>query len=237
MRCHNDPKQWAILADMVGMAWWMVLCCLSFVCGMLSARLPERLPRWHRQAWRAWWRRKSRVRGGRPRIGRELIALIRRISAENPLWGAPRIHGELLKLGFHLSQSSVSRYMLPRSRSPAQGWKSFLGNHAEAIVGIDMLCVPTLTFRRLYAFVALGHRRRTILHIEVTDHPTARWLAHQIGEAFASDALGTFLVRDNDGSEACPRGGGGSGVPAPAARNGHPRPHHNAAFALAERAC
>jgi transposase InsO family protein len=180
--------------------FWIVLFGLGFVCGTLSVRLPARLARWHREAWRIWWRRKSRHRGGRPRIDRELIGLIRRMSAENPLWGAPRIHGELLKLGFRVSQSSVSRYMLPRAGRPTQGWTTFLRNHADAIAGIDMLCMPTLGFRRLYAFVVLSHRRRTILHVEVTDHPTARWLAHQIGEAFATDALGMFLVRDNDGA-------------------------------------
>ncbi len=126
--------------------------------------------------------------------------MIHRISAENPLWGAPRIHGELLKLGFCVSQSSVSKYMLPRSGRPTQGWATFLRNHAPEIAAIDMLCVPTLTFRRLYAFVVLSHRRRAILHIEVTDHPTAQWLAYQIGEAFAIDALPAFLVRDNDGA-------------------------------------
>ena len=182
------------------MLWWIALCCLCFLCGKLSASLPGQLLRWHRLAWRAWWRHKSRWRGGRPRIDRELIALIRRISAENPLWGAPRIHGELLKLGFSLSQSSVSKYMLPRSSEPGQGWKTFLTNHADAIVGIDMLSVPTLLFGRLYAFVVLAHKRRVILRIEVTDHPTARWLSLQIAEAFAEAPAPDWLIRDNDGT-------------------------------------
>jgi transposase InsO family protein len=183
------------------MLWWITTCCLCVFAGMLAPRpVPRTLVSWHRRAWRAWWRRKSRHSGGRPRIDRDLVELIHRIGAENPLWGAPRTHGELLKLGFALSQSSVSKYMLPRGGRPAQGWMTFLRNHAGEITAIDMLCVPTLTFGRLYAFVVLAHRRRTILHIGVTSHPTARWLAYQIGEAFRSDALPTFLVRDNDGA-------------------------------------
>lgn len=127
-------------------------------------------------------------------------ALIRRISAENPGWGAPRIHGELLKLGFRLSQSTVSKYMLRRPGFPAQGWKTFLANHAEAIVGVDMLTVPTLAFGCLYAFVVLAHERRAILHVEVTDHPTARWLALQITQALGGSRMPDWLIRDNDGA-------------------------------------
>ena len=122
------------------------------------------------------------------------------MSAENPLWGAPRIHGELLKLGFHLAQSTVSKYMFPRGERPAPGWTTFLRNNAEAVVAVDMLTVPTLTFERLYVFVVLGHGRRAILHIEVTDHPTALWLARQITEAFPWDEAPRYLVRDNDGA-------------------------------------
>lgn len=187
------------------MGWWLALCCLCFVCGLLSpGRVAEGLPglllRWHRQAFRAWWRYKSRHRGGRPRISPELIGLIRRMSAENPLWGAPRIHGELLRLGFRLAQSTVSKYMVPRGRRPAQGWTTFLRNHADAIAAIDMLSVPTISLSRVYAFIVLGHGRRPILHVEVTDHPTAQWLARQITEAFPWDRAPLYLVRDNDGA-------------------------------------
>ena len=178
----------------------VILCSLCFVCGVLSAALPGFLLVQHHRAWRAWWRRKSRSRGGRPRIDRTLAGLIRRMSAENPLWGAPRIHGELLKLGFRVSQSTVSKYMLPRRDRPVQGWATFLRNHAGSIAAIDMLCVPTLGFRRLYAFIALTHGRRAILHVEVTDHPTARWLAMQIGETFTKTPPPTWLLRDNDGA-------------------------------------
>lgn len=120
--------------------------------------------------------------------------------AENPLWGAPRMHGELLKLGFRLAQSTVARYMHPRTGRPAQGWLTFLRNHVDAIAAIDMLTVPTLSFARLHALIVLGHGRRLIIHTEVTDHPTAEWLARQITQAFPWDEAPTFLQRDNDGA-------------------------------------
>jgi len=123
------------------------------------------------------------------------------MSLENPLWGAPRIHGELLKLGFHVAQSTVAKYMARRSgRGGGQSWRTFLHNHRDAIAAIDMLTVPTLGFERLYAFVVLGLGRRLLLHIEVTDHPTAEWLANQITEAFPWDTAPGFVVRDNDGA-------------------------------------
>ncbi len=120
------------------------LFCGWIVAG-IARRLPGLLAHWHREAFRLWWRCKSRRRGGRPRISSELIALIRHISDDNPLWGAPRIHGELLKYGFRLSQSTVSKYMLPRHGRPGQSWSAFLRNHASDIAAIDMLSVPTLT--------------------------------------------------------------------------------------------
>jgi transposase InsO family protein len=119
---------------------------------------------------------------------------------ENPLWGAPRIHGELLKLGFTVAQSTVSKYMLRGRRPPSQGWKTFLRNHADGIAAVDFLVVPTLTFERLFAFVVLGVGRRNILWIGVTANPTAEWLARQITEAFPWDTAPEFLVRDNDGA-------------------------------------
>jgi transposase InsO family protein len=176
-----------------------------FLCGCLlgwgAAHLrPSALLHCVRAAWRAWWRWKSRRRGGRPRIARELRDLIARMSRENPLWGAPRVHGELLKLGFRVAQSTVAKYMVRRSGGGGQSWKTFLHNHRDAIAAIDMLTVPTLGFEQLYAFVVLGLGRRAILHIEVTDHPTAFWLAQQITEAFPWDSAPRFLVRDNDGA-------------------------------------
>jgi len=122
------------------------------------------------------------------------------MSKENPLWGAPRIHGELLMLGFEVAQSTVSKYMLRGRRPPSQSWKTFLQNHAEAIAAIDMCVVPTLTFERLFAFLVLGHARRQLLWFEVTRHPTAEWLARQITEAFPWASAPIYLVRDNDGA-------------------------------------
>jgi hypothetical protein len=120
------------------------------------------------------------------------------MSRENPLWGAPRIHGELLMLGFEVAQWTVSKYMARPSKPPSQSWKTFLQNHAQAIAAIDMCVVPTLTFERLFAFLVLGHGRRQLLWFEVTRHPTAEWLARQITEAFPWTSAPAYLVRDND---------------------------------------
>ena len=146
----------------------------------------------------AFWRWKSRPRGGRPRIGKEVCDLIRRMSIENPLWGAPRIHGELLKLGINVAQSTVSIYMVPRQGRPLQSWKSFLRNHGKEIASIDLFVVPTIAFRRLFVCLVLGHQRRQLLGFAVTEHPTAEWLARQITEAFPWDTAPKYLIRDND---------------------------------------
>lgn len=159
---------------------------------------PETILRWHRAGFRAYWRWKSRGQVGRPRVDRDLRDLVRRMSKENPLWGAPRIHGELLKLGFEVAQSTVSKYMAKRRGPPSQGWRTFLRNHADAIAAIDLCVVPTLTFERLFAFVVLGHGRRQLLWFAVTRNPTAEWLAQQIVEAFPWDTAPAYLLRDND---------------------------------------
>jgi hypothetical protein len=161
---------------------------------------PGTILRWHRAGFRAYWRWKSRQRVGRPKIERELRDLIRRMSKENPLWGAPRIHGELLKLGFEVAQSTVSKYMARRQRPPSQTWKTFLHSQAEAIAAIDLCVVPTATFERLFAFLIVGHGRRQLLWFAVTRHLTAEWLAQQIVEAFPWDTAPAYLVRDNDGA-------------------------------------
>jgi transposase InsO family protein len=154
--------------------------------------------RWHRAGFKMFWRWKSRNRAGRPKIDRGLRDLIQRMSRENPLWGASRIHGELLMLGFEVAQSTVSKYMARPSKPPSQTWKTFLRNHAEAIAAIDMCAVPTLTFDVLFAFLALSHGRRQLLWFEVTRHPTAEWLARQITEAFPWNSAPVYLVRDTD---------------------------------------
>ena len=166
--------------------------------GAVQVVQPETVLRWHRAGFRVFWRWTSRHRAGRPRIDRGLRDLIRRMSRENPLWGAPRIHGELLMLGFEVAQSTVSKYMVRSKAPPSQSWKTFLRNHAEAIAAIDMCVVPTLTFERLFAFLVLGHGRRQLLWFEVTRHPTAEWLARQITEAFPWASALACLVRDND---------------------------------------
>ena len=159
---------------------------------------PETILRWHRAGFKMFWRWKSRNRAGRPRIDRGLRDLIRRMCRENPLWGASRIHGELLMLGFAVAQSTISKYMARPSKLPSQPWKTFLRNHAEAVAAIDMCVVPTLTFDLLFAFLVLGHGRRQLLWFEVTRHPTAAWLARQITEAFPWTSAPAYLVRDND---------------------------------------
>ena len=166
--------------------------------GMAQVVQPETILRWHRAGFKMFWRWKSRNRVGRPKIDRGLRDVIERMSKENPLWGASRIHGELLMLGFEVAQSTVSKYMMRPPKPPSQTWKTFLRNHAEAIAAIDMCVVPTLTFDLLFAFLVLGHGRRQLLWFEVTRHPTAEWLARQITEAFPWASAPAYLVRDND---------------------------------------
>ena len=176
---------------------WMTRLWPSLV-GAVQVVQPETILRWHRAGFKVFWRWKSRNGAGRPQIDRGLRDLIRRMSRENALWGASRIHGELLMLGFQVAQSTVSKYMVRCQNPPSQTWKTFLRNHAEAIAAIDMCIVPTLTFDHLFAFLVLGHGRRQLLWFEVTRHPTAEWLARQITEAFPWASAPAYLVRDND---------------------------------------
>jgi transposase InsO family protein len=159
---------------------------------------PETLVRWHRAGFRRYWRWKSRSFGGRPQISAELRTLIRRMSIENPLWGAPRIHGELLKLGFEVAQSSVAKYMVKRAGPPSQRWGTFLRNHAPNIAAMDLFVVPTIGFDLLYAFVIIRLDRRDLVWINVTTNPTAEWIAHQITEAFPWNGAPRYLIRDRD---------------------------------------
>jgi transposase InsO family protein len=159
---------------------------------------PETLIRWHRAWFRSYWRWKSRNSGGRPQIDSALRALIREMSVDNPLWGAPRIHGELLKLGFEVAQSTVAKYMIKRSRPPGQSWWTFLRNHAPEIAAMDLFVVPTLAFSLLYGFVIVRLDRRDLVWIAVTSGPTAEWVARQITEAFPWDSAPQYLVRDRD---------------------------------------
>src|ERR1700747_3612625 len=159
---------------------------------------PETVVRWHRAGFRRYWRWKSRCLGGRPQIEADLRALIRRMSVDNPLWGAPRIHGELLKLGFEVAQSSVAKYMVKRCGPPSQGWSTFLRNHAPDIAAMDLFVTPTIGFDLLYAFVIVRLDRRDLVWINVTAKPTAEWVARQITEAFPWDEAPHYLIRDRD---------------------------------------
>ena len=159
---------------------------------------PETLVRWHRAGFRCYWRWKSRPQGGRPQIDTELRALIRQMSTENQLWGAPRIHGELLKLGFSVSQSTVAKYMVKRRGPPSQGWRTFLRNHAPDIAAMDLFVVPTIGFKLLYGFVIVRIDRRDLVWINVTTNPTAEWIARQITEAFPWDGAPGYMIRDRD---------------------------------------
>jgi hypothetical protein len=159
---------------------------------------PETLVRWHRAGFRRYWRWKSNSRGGRPRIEIELRALIRQMSTENQLWGAPRIHGELLKLGLSVAQSSVAKYVVKHRGPPSQGWRTFLRNHAPDIAAMDLFVVPTIGFELLYGFVIVRIDRRDIVWINVTTNPTAEWIAREITEAFPWDAAPGYMIRDRD---------------------------------------
>jgi transposase InsO family protein len=160
---------------------------------------PDTVLRWHRAGFRLYWRWKSRARSSRPKIPVEVRSMIRRMSAENPLWGAPRIHGELLKLGIEVAQSTVAKYMAKRRPGSGQTWKTFLRNHTTGLAAMDFLVVPTINFRLLSVLVILRHERRRLIALSVTGHPTAEWIAQQITEAFPWDEAPAHLVRDRDG--------------------------------------
>ena len=166
---------------------------------MLHALHPDTVVRWHREGFRRYWRWNSRHRRvGRPPVDTEIRTLIRQMQSVNVGWGAPRIHGELLKLGIEISQATVSKYMQHRNKPPSQTWRTFLANHAECLAAIDFFTVPTATFRILYVFIVLGHDRRQILHFNVTEHPTAHWTAQQLVEAFPFESAPRYLLRDRD---------------------------------------
>jgi transposase InsO family protein len=159
---------------------------------------PGTLVRWHRAGFRRYWHWKSNSRGGRPQIEMELRALIRLMSTENQLWGAARIHGELLKLGFSVAQLTVAKYMVKRGGPPSQGWKTFLRNHAPDIAAMDLFVVPTIGFKLLYGFVIARIDRRDLVWINVTANPTAEWIARQITEVFPWDGAPGYMTRDRD---------------------------------------
>ena len=163
----------------------------------LSIVQPETVIRWHRKGFRLFWTRKC-TKHGRPTIDPKIKALIREMCRANPLWGAPRIHGELLKLGFDVSEATVSRYMIRCPKPPSQTWQTFLENHAGEFLAADFFTVPTVTFRVLFVLVILNHDRRRILHTNVTEYPNERWIAQQVLEAIGAEDSYRFLLHDGD---------------------------------------
>jgi len=161
---------------------------------------PETVIGWHRAGFRVYWRWRSRPRGGRPKVNEELRALIRRMAAENSDWGAPKIHGELLKLGLEVSERTVARYLqrMRRRGDPGKRWLAFLENHREVIVAFDFFTVPTLTFQVLYCFFVIEHARRRVLHFNSTSHPTADWVVQQLREAFPEAGPYRYAILDHD---------------------------------------
>ena len=149
---------------------------------------PETVVAWHRKGFRMFWTWKARHgQPGRPAVSRETRDLIRKMCRENPGWGAPRIHGELLKLGIDIGETSVSKYMLRTPKPSSQTWRTFLENHVSQLVSVDFFTVPAIRFQVLYVFLVLAHDRRRILHFNVTTHPTAEWTGQQLRNAFPYD--------------------------------------------------
>jgi transposase InsO family protein len=159
---------------------------------------PETVIAWHRKGFRLYWGWKSRRRQGRPALSSEIRNLIRQMSLANPRWGAPRIHGELLKIGIELSQATVAKYLVRRRKPPSQTWRTFLNNHGKNFVSVDFFLVPTMTFQLLFVFLILDHDRRRPLHFAVTSFPTEEWTARQLLEAFPWDTAPRYLLRDRD---------------------------------------
>jgi transposase InsO family protein len=180
-------------------AFWVALCRLwpDWQNALLIVK-PQTVIGWHRRGFKLYWTCKSWHRTGRPPIDAEIRTLIRRIARENPTWGASRVHGELLMLGFEVAQATVSRYMPVRRRPPSQTWRSFLQNHSQDLVSIDFFVVPTATFRVLYVFLVLEHERRRIVPFNVTDAPSAQWTGQQLGSAFPDDSAPKYVIRDRD---------------------------------------
>ena len=180
----------------------MIFVCLYRIAPRILDAItivePETVIRWHRAGFRSFWRWKSSRRAGRPSVPPEIRRLIREMSLAKPLWGAPRIHGELLKLGIDVGQTSVAKYMARRRRPPSQGWRTFLLNHADGIASIDLFVVPTISFKLLYGLLILRHDRRRIVWLGVTTSPTSEWIARQVREACGWEPVPDYLVRDRD---------------------------------------
>ena len=184
---RSDRMLWILLSRL----WSGWRTCLQMV-------QPATVIAWHRRAFVWYWTRKSRRPAGRPTTPAEIRDLIRRMSQANPLWGAPRIHGELLKLGIEVAQSTVAKYLPRQRKPPSQTWRTFLTNHISQMASIDFFTVPTATFRVLFVFLVLSHDRRRLVHFAITEHPTQEWTAQQIRNAFPWDEAPKYLLRDRD---------------------------------------
>jgi transposase InsO family protein len=195
--CRSAPKR-PVLSNFDRLIFVCLYRIAPRILDAVAIIEPETVIRWHRAGFRSFWRWKSRRRAGRPSVTPEIRRLIREMSLANPLWGAPRIHGELLKLGIDVGQTSVAKYMARRRRPPSQGWKRFFLNHADGIASIDLFVVPTISFWLLYGLLVLGHARRRILWLGVTAHPSAEWIARQVTEACEWESAPQYLIRDRD---------------------------------------
>jgi len=197
--CRRAPRRLRLQNSDRLLFIWLYRLWPSVLESMVVVR-PDTVVRWHRHGVKLFWRWKSRGCSGRPRIPREVRDLIREVGLANPLWGAPRIHGELLKLGIDVAQTTVAKYMARGRRPPSQTWKTFLQNHAKGIASVDFLVVPTAAFKLLFGLVILCHDRRRLAHVAVTSNPTADWIARQITEAFPWDTAPKHLIRGRDGT-------------------------------------
>src|SRR2546426_8739415 len=185
---RSDRLFWVALSR-VWAGWRQALIIVS----------PNTVLRWQRRRFYEHWTKLSaRPIAGRPPVNAEIKALVKRMAAANPLWGAPRIHGELLRLGSELSDRPVSRLMPKRRPLPSQTWRTFLANHVRDLVSLDFFTVPTARLRVLFVLVVLAPHRRRVIHFNVTEHPTARWTAQQIVDAFPDESAPAYLLRDRD---------------------------------------
>src|SRR2546427_8356335 len=186
--CRTDRFFWVTLAR-IWAGWRQPLVIVT----------PDTVLRWQRRRFREYWTKLSgRPTGGRPPVNAEIKALVARMAAANPLWGAPRIHGELLKLGIDMAERTVSRLLSKRRPLPSQTWRTFLTNHIGDLVSIDFFTVPTAHLHVLFVLVVLAHERRRVLHFNVTEHPTAAWTAQQVVDTFLDDSAPPYLLRDRD---------------------------------------
>jgi len=196
---QRSAKKRPKLTAVDGFFWaWLCRVWTDWRCALVIVK-PETVIAWHRKGFGLFWTWKIR-RGqpGRPAVSIEVRDLVRRLSRENPIWGAPRIHRQLLKLGIDVGETSVSKHMVRHRRPPSQTWRTFLDNHVQTMVSVDFFTVPTIRFQILHVFPVLAHGRRRILHFNVTAHPTAEWTAQQLREAFPWDTAPRYLLRDRD---------------------------------------